>query len=124
MLFRSSKSDEAAKATKDLIENSVQATGRGSRIVSEVSDSLGRALELVVQSDDAIRSITEAVHQEAESLSQVSEGIGQISSVVQTNSASSEESAAVSSELFEQVHLLEDETKRFKLKESQQAVRR
>ena len=119
-----SKSDEAAKATKDLIENSVQATGRGSRIVSEVSDSLGRALELVVQSDDAIRSITEAVHQEAESLSQVSEGIGQISSVVQTNSASSEESAAVSSELFEQVHLLEDETKRFKLKESQQAVRR
>ena len=92
--------------------------------MSEVSDSLGRALELVVQSDDAIRSITEAVHQEAESLSQVSEGIGQISSVVQTNSASSEESAAVSSELFEQVHLLEDETKRFKLKESQQAVRR
>ena len=117
-----SKSDEAAKATKDLIENSVQATGRGSRIVSEVSDSLGRALELVVQSDDAIRSITEAVHQEAESLSQVSEGIGQISSVVQTNSASSEESAAVSSELFEQVHVLEDETKRFKLKGAHQMM--
>ena len=46
----------------------------------------------------------------------MSEGIGQISSVVQTNSASSEESAAVSSELFEQVHLLEDETKKFRLK--------
>ena len=40
----------------------------------------------------------------------------QISSVVQTNSASSEESAAVSTELFEQVHLLEDETKKFRLK--------
>ena len=111
-----SKSDEAAKATKDLIENSVQSTERGSRIVGEVSDSLKAALDLVVQSDKAIHSITEAVHQEAESLSQVSEGIGQISSVVQTNSASSEESAAVSSELFEQVHLLEDETKKFRLK--------
>ena len=112
-----SKSDEAAKATKGLIENSIQAADRGTRIVDEVSGSLKKALELVLQSDSAIQSITEAVHQEAESLSQVSEGIGQISSVVQTNSASSEESAAVSSELFEQVHLLEDETRRFKLKE-------
>lgn len=46
----------------------------------------------------------------------MSEGVGQISSVVQTNSASSEESAAVSSELFEQVHMLEEQTKRFRLK--------
>ena len=111
-----SKSDEAAKATKGLIENSVQVTQRGSQIVSEVSESLKRAQEMVVESDKAIASITEAVHQEAESLAQVSEGIGQISSVVQTNSASSEESAAVSSELFDQVHVLEDETRKFKLK--------
>ena len=118
-----SKSDEAAKATKGLIENSVQATRRGSQIVGEVSDSLKKALELVVQSNSSIGAITDAIHQEAESLSQVSEGIGQISSVVQTNSASSEESAAVSSELFEQVHLLEDETKKFRLKGAHAGVR-
>ncbi len=111
-----SKSDEAAKATKGLIENSIQAANRGTRIVGEVSDSLKKALELVVQSNKAIGAISDAIAEEAESLSQVSEGIGQISSVVQTNSASSEESAAVSSELFEQVHLLEDQTKKFKLK--------
>ncbi len=116
-----SKSDEAAKATKNLIENSVQATRRGTQIVGEVSDSLKQALELVGQSNTAIGTIAEAIHQEAASLSQVSEGIGQISSVVQTNSASSEESAAVSSELFEQVHLLEDQTKRFKLKNAQRS---
>ena len=115
--------DEAAKATKGLIENSVQATRRGSQIVGEVSDSLKKALELVVQSNSSIGAITDAIHQEAESLSQVSEGIGQISSVVQTNSASSEESAAVSSELFEQVHLLEDETKKFRLKGAHAGVR-
>ncbi|MCI8808171.1 MAG: hypothetical protein HFF21_08585 [Oscillospiraceae bacterium] len=111
-----SKSDEAAKATKGLIENSIQATHRGTQIVGEVSGSLKKALELVVESNQAIETISSAIAQEAESLSQVSEGIGQISSVVQTNSASSEESAAVSSELFEQVHLLEDETRKFKLK--------
>ncbi|MDE7170909.1 MAG: CZB domain-containing protein [Oscillospiraceae bacterium] len=114
-----SKSDEAAKATKDLIGNSIQATQRGTEIVDEVSGSLKKTQDLVVQSNDAIATIAEAIKEEAGSLSQVSQAIGQISSVVQTNSASSEESAAVSTELFEQVHLLEDETKKFKLKGGQ-----
>lgn len=113
-----SKSDEAVKATKSLIDNSVRATDRGGKIVEEVSESLKQAQELVLQSDEAIHSITDAIKREAETLSQVSLGIGQISDVVQSNSASSEESAAVSNELFEQVHLLEDKTRRFRLKKS------
>ena len=111
-----SKSDEAAKATKGLIENSVQATGRGSQIVSEVSATLSKTLELVMQSNKAIGEIVKAVESDAESIAQVTEGIGQISSVVQSNSASSEESAAVSAELFTQVQVMESQTKQFKLK--------
>ena len=111
-----SKSDEAAKATKGLIENSVQATGRGSRIVSEVSATLKKTLDLVMQSNTAIGEIVKAVENDAESIAQVTEGIGQISAVVQSNSASSEESAAVSAELFTQVQVMEGQTKRFKLK--------
>lgn len=111
-----SKSAEAVNATKRMIENSAQATERGGKIVTEVSKSLEQVQELVLESDAAINSITEAIHQEADALAQVSLGVGQISSVVQTNSASSEESAAVSTELFEQVHQLEEETRRFKLK--------
>ena len=110
------QSDQAAKATKELIENSVQAAERGSKIVDEVSKTLERTLELVVRSNNAIGEIAEAVHSEAESIAQVTEGIGQISSVVQTNSASSEESAAVSTELFEQVRLLQEQIRRFHLK--------
>lgn len=110
------RSDEAAKATKVLIENSVQATGQGSRIVDEVSNSLRKTLELVMQSNSAISEITEAIKGEAESIAQVTEGIGQISAVVQTNSASSEESAAVSAELFEQVRTLQGQTRKFRLK--------
>ena len=110
------RSDEAAKATKDLIDNSVQATEQGSRIVGQVSESLKKTLDLVMQSNTTIGAIAEAVQAESASIAQVTEGIGQISAVVQTNSASSEESAAVSSELFEEVHKLEDETKKFRLK--------
>ncbi|MCI8514402.1 MAG: HAMP domain-containing protein [Lachnospiraceae bacterium] len=112
-----SQSDQAAKATKELIENSVNTTNRGSKIVGDVSETLQKTLELVTRSNNDIRAIAEAVQGEATTISQVTEGIGQISSVVQTNSASSEESAAVSRELFDQVRLLQEQTRRFQLKQ-------
>lgn len=111
-----SRSDQAAKATKELIGNSVQAAERGSRIVGEVSETLTKTLDLVVRSNSTIGTIAEAIRGEAVSIAQVTEGISQISDVVQTNSASSEESAAVSTELFTQVRLLREQTEKFKLK--------
>lgn len=110
------KSDQAAKATKELIENSVRATTKGSAIVQEVSETLHKTLSLVTASNSAIDEITDAVQEEAEAVSQVAEGIGQIASVVQTNSANSEESAAVSAELFEQVNQMKTQTSTFRLK--------
>lgn len=111
------KSDQAAKATKDLIENSVRATTKGSAIVQEVSESLHKTLTLVTQSNSAIDEIADAVQEEAEAVSQVAEGLGQIASVVQTNTANSEESAAVSAELFEQINQMKNQTSNFRLKQ-------
>lgn len=110
------QSDQAAKATKEMIENSIQAVERGSKIVGEVSETLSKTLKLVVESGDAIGGIAKAVEREAASITQVTDGISQISSVVQTNSASSEESAAVSNDLFDQVRFLQEQTKKFRLK--------
>lgn len=112
------QSDQAAKATKELIENSVQASSRGNKIVEKVSASLQSTLKLVTESNSSIDEITEVVQTEATAISQVAEGIGQISCVVQTNSANSEEFAAVSTELFEQVNLLRNQTSRFQLKQN------
>ena len=110
------QSDQAAKATKELIENSVQATEKGRHIVGDVSASLQKTLELVVHSNEGIGAIASAVEGEALAIAQVAEGISQISAVVQSNSASSEESAAVSAELFNQVRVLADQTNRFHLR--------
>lgn len=110
------QSDDAAKATKELIDNSVHAAERGNRIVEEVSATLQKTINLVVKSNDAIDKITDAVQVEAASVSQVAEGIGQISEVVQTTSANSEEFATVSTELFEQVNRLQEQTRNFQLR--------
>ncbi len=110
------QSDQAAKATKELIDNCVKAAQRGSQIVGDVSAALQKTLELVTRSNSDIGTIADAVRGEAESILQVTEGIGQISAVVQTNSATSQESAAVSTELFTQSNRLKEQTRRFKLK--------
>ena len=113
-----SQSDEAAKATKELIGNALNTTEKGRQIVEEVSQSLQAAQTLVTQSTDSIRDIAQAVEGEAGAIAQVTEAIGQISAAVQSNSASSEESAAVSAELFQEVRTLESTTGRFRLKNS------
>lgn len=111
-----SQSDQAAKATKQLIDNCVSAAAKGLQIVDAVSESLQKTMELVSQSNDDIATITGVVDDEAESIKQVTIGIEQISTVTQTNSASSEEAAAVSSELFSESRLLREQLDKFKLK--------
>lgn len=110
------QSDKSAKATKQLIENCVEAAERGTKIVNDVSSSLNKIMELVTGSNKDIEVIANAVNREAESIVQVTEGLEQISSVTQTNSASSEEAAAISSELFSQTHRLQEQTSKFSLK--------
>ena len=110
------QSDEASKATKELIDNCVKAANRGIGIVSEVSETLRNTMELVTRSNEDISIVTDAVRDEADSIMQVTEGIGQISLVTQTNTAGSEEAAAVSAELFGQARVLQEQIGKFTLK--------
>ena len=109
------KSDQAAKATKELIDRSITSVQRGSEIVKKVSGSLDKTVDAAEQTLGVIRDIAKAAEEEAEAIAQVREGIDQISSVVQTNSATSEESAAASEELSSQASLMKELLAKFKL---------
>jgi len=111
------KSDEAAKATKELIDHSIVSVKEGNEIVQQVSDSLGKTVDSSAKMLEAIQQITKAAEEESEAIAQVTEGIDQISSVVQTNSATSEESAAASEELSSQASLMKELLARFKLRQ-------
>ncbi len=112
------QTNKASNATKDLIESCISAASRGNDIVNGVSETLGKTMELVTRSNDNINMIADAVRDEAEAITQINQGIGQIAAVTQTNSASSEEAAAVSAELFAQARLLQEQTKKFTLRSS------
>ncbi|HIY22647.1 MAG TPA: HAMP domain-containing protein [Candidatus Flavonifractor merdigallinarum] len=111
-----SKSDQAAKQTKELIEHSAQNVETGSRLSEEASAALNQTKELTSGMLQLIDQVANNVIAEANSMAQVSEGIDQISSVVQTNSATAEESAAASEELSGQSQLLKELVGQFTLR--------
>ena len=88
-----SKSSEAAKDTTVLIENSVKAVKNGIKIAGDTAQSLAEIVSRAQVVTDAINKISDASQEQANSVIQVTEGINQISSVVQTNSATAEETA-------------------------------
>lgn len=63
-----------------------------------------------------MNSIAESSESQSEAISQIRDGIEQISNVVQTNSATAEESASISQELNGQAEILRNLVGRFKLK--------
>ena len=67
---------------------------------------------------EIIGQISEASKDQAYAITQIMTGIDQISDVVQTNSATAEESAAASQELSEQSQHMKMLIGRFKLKSS------
>lgn len=112
-----SKSDQAAKATKELIESSVTSVENGSAIVSDVTEALQKTTELAGYAVGDMVKVAEMVEDAVTAISQVTEALDQISSVVQTNSATSEESAAASEELSSQAQLLDNLVGQFQLPE-------
>ena len=109
------KSSAASKSTEALIEQTLAAVAHGTKLAEETAASL---MNIVGGTDDMvskINQIAEATQKQAEATEMVSIGIGQISDIVQTNSATAEESAAASEELYGESQLLKSKISRFKL---------
>lgn len=111
------KSAEASRTTQELIEASIQAVEKGNEMVSATAKELS---ETATDANIVVTSITEIAQdsmEEAKSVSDVTAGLGQISSVVQTNAATAEESAASSEELSGQASILRNLINEFQFAE-------
>ncbi len=111
-----SKSAEAAKNTTTLIEGSLKAVEEGNEFSGATQQSLLQVVEHAEQIASSMAQITQATDDQAEAIKQITLGIDQISAVVQTNSATSEQSAAASQELSSQANVLKGLVGQFSLK--------
>lgn len=112
----SEQTTKAVNETKSLIEKSIETSSRGKEIVDTTTRSLLNVIENVQKSGNLVSEITDASRKQAESLDEVNGSINQISDVVSSNSAISEESAAASQELLAQVETLNNMVETFELR--------
>ena len=115
-----SKSAEASKNTSTLIERSIKAVENGTYIADETAQALLKTVEGAEEVTRIINRIAEASDRQANAIGQITVGIDQISSVVQSNSATSEESAAASQELSSQAQVLKNLVSAVHLRDSVQ----
>lgn len=112
-----SKSAEASKNTASLIENSIRSVESGTAIAHDTAQMLLVSVEEAKKVAESINLISQDSEKQALSVTQITQGIDRISSVVQTNSATAEESAAASEELSGQAHTLKALVGKFQLME-------
>ncbi len=110
------KSSEASQSTAELIERSIASVKRGTEIANETAARLEAVVAGAHQVTEMTSGIAEAARIQASAVAQVQEQISQISGVVQTNSATAEESAATSQELSAQAGLLKNLTSMFRVR--------
>ena len=96
------KSAAAAAETAEMIEDSIAKVAVGSKIADETAKALETISSAVKQSEEIINNIAVSSNYQATAVAQIDQAIGQVSQVVQTNSATSEECAAASEELSNQ----------------------
>ncbi len=110
------KSAQAAKNTTELIESSINAVESGVGIAKKTAAALEQIVHDANDSSNLISEITVATNDQATAIMQITHGVEQISTVVETNSATAQQTAAASEELSSQAETLKRMTSHFKLK--------
>lgn len=116
------KSGEAAKNTAELISAAITAVNNGKAIADTSADKI---INVAEKSDEIVQEVTkmsEAFQLQAVNISKVTAGVDNISGVIQTNSATAEESAAASEELSSQAVTLKRLVSSFKLRQKQNSA--
>lgn len=116
------KSASAASETAELIENSIHKVNAGSKIADDTAKALEAITQGVERSEILVTDIAESSNYQATAVAQINQAIGQVSQVVQTNSATSEECAAASEELSNQAVRMRDLLSIYKLEDTARPV--
>lgn len=107
------QSSEAARKTKDLIQNAILAVEDGMQLADSTAQSLLHVVDNVKLVNNSMAEIAEASDNQAVAVAQITEGINQIAEVIESNTATSEESAAASEQLTGQANVLKELVGRF-----------
>ena len=109
------KSSAAAAETAEMIEASIKKIAVGSKIAGETAEALDKITAIVQKGEGLVSEIAESSNFQATAIAQIDKALDQVSQVVQTNSATSEECAAAAQEMAEQAGIVREMISAYKL---------
>lgn len=112
--------DESAKSavdTRTLIEGALNEIEEGNQVAQKAADSMEVVVQGINDISDTSKMLSENSNQQIATLREAEKGIEQISEVVQSNSAASEECSATSEELSAQAEAMNELTAQFVLRD-------
>ena len=111
------RSAKASNQTSAMIEDSIEKIKKGSELAQETAKSLLIVSEMIDKVTGLSVTIAESSNNQATATAQIDQALSQVSQVVQTNSATSQQCASASEQLSGQVRGLEMQISRYKLKD-------
>ena len=109
------KSSAAAQETTILLQQTVDAMDAGVHAAQDTADSMLKVVSQADEMNNLIDGIANYTRQQEADTAEITRGIDQISTVVQTNVATAEQSASASEELSGQAIMLRELVARFRL---------
>jgi len=115
------RSAAAAKEIKDLVQNSVDKVGEGTRLVEAAGNTMKEIVASAKRVTEVMSEIKVASQEQLSGIEQVSGAVTQMEQVVQQNAAVMEESAATAQNMADQAEQLMESVARFKLDDGSDA---
>ncbi|WZP00221.1 methyl-accepting chemotaxis protein [Isosphaeraceae bacterium EP7] len=109
------RSRAAAKEITSLIKESTRRVADGAQLSEKAGQSLATIVHGVEETAASIAKIAKATQEQSESASEVSKAIQDVSTITETNAASSEQLSASAEELGAQASTLKELTSKFKV---------
>lgn len=111
------ESAKAAGRTTSLIETTIMAVDKGISIADETVENMLQVMEGAKEATEKMGQIAVMLQKDVNNMHTVNEGISDVASVVDNNSATSEETAAISEEQKAQVEMMVSMVERFQVVE-------
>lgn len=112
--------DESAKSavdTRTLIEGALEEIEEGNKVAKKAADSMETVVHGINDISEISKLLSDNSNQQIAAMREAENGIDQISEVVQSNSAASEECSATSEELSAQAEAMNEMTSQFILRD-------